>query len=147
MKHSQLVAVLTNVSQRSDRRTVKGVVAYAREHADWDLYIEEDPLHRMPKLKKWNGHGIIVNYDDRDTAMAVCGLKIPMVGFGGGRGWYDPASRIPYFTTDNPAVAHLAACHLLNCGFTRLACYGDCPSRRVVTKRRAGRARRACSLP
>jgi LacI family transcriptional regulator len=129
MKRSRRVAILTNVSQRSDRRTIQGVVTYVRERADWDLYIEEEPLHRLPKLQKWEGRGIIVNFDDRETAMAVRGLKIPVVGFGGGLGWYDPASLIPYFTTDNAGIAVLAAHHLLNCGFSRLACYGDYRSR------------------
>ena len=129
MKRRPLVAVLTNVSERSDRRTVQGVIAYIRERGNWDLYIEEDPAHRLPQFRKWNGQGIIVSFDDRETAMAVRGLKIPMVGFGGGRGWYDPASRIPYFTTDNAQIAELAVRHLLDCGFSQLACYGDRRSR------------------
>jgi LacI family transcriptional regulator len=117
------------VSQRSDRRTIQGVVAYARECAHWDLYIAEEPLARLPKRKKWDGQGVIVNFDDRETALAARGLTIPVVGFGGGRGWYDPASRIPYFTTDNVGIGRLAARHLLDCGFSRLACYGDRPGR------------------
>ncbi len=129
MKRRPLVAILTNVSERSDRRTMEGVIAYVRERGNWDLYIEEDPAHRLPQFRKWNGQGIIVNFDDRETAMAVRGLKTPMVGFGGGRGWYDPASRIPYFTTDNAGIAELAARHLLDCGFSQLACYGNRRSR------------------
>ena len=95
MKHKRLIAVLTNVSQRSDRRMIQGVATYARRRTNWDLYIEEDPLHRLPKLKKWDGDGIIVNFDDRDTATAVRGPKIPVVGFGGGYGWYDPRRASP----------------------------------------------------
>jgi LacI family transcriptional regulator len=51
-------------------------------------------------------------------------LKIPVVGVGGGYGWYDPASRVPYFATDNEAIARLAAEHLLDRGFRQLAFYG-----------------------
>ena len=57
-------------------------------------------------------------------AVAVRGLKVPVVGVGGGYGWYDPASRIPYFATDNETIARLAADHLLDRGFRRLAFYG-----------------------
>ena len=39
------------------------------------------------------------------------GLSIPVVGFGGGLGWYDPACGVPYFTTDNEAIGRLAAEH------------------------------------
>jgi LacI family transcriptional regulator len=125
MKRIPRVAILTGAAQRSDRRMIQGVVAYVRERAHWDLYIEERPLHRLPKHARWDGQGIIVNFDDPETATSARGLKIPMVGFGGGHGFYDPASRIPYFTTDNAGIGHLAAQHLLDCGFSRLACYGD----------------------
>jgi LacI family transcriptional regulator len=123
------VAVIANLSRRFDRRVIQGVAAYVRESGHWNLYVEEEPLRKLPKLHRWDGHGIIADFDDRETAAAVAGLRIPVVGFGGGHGWYDPASRIPYFTTDNEAIGRLAAEHLLDCGFTRLACYGTRRSR------------------
>jgi LacI family transcriptional regulator len=129
MKRPRRVAVLCNVSRRYDRRVVQGLSAYARESGRWSLYVEEDPLQKLPKLDRWDGDGIIANFDDHKIAVAVRGLKIPVVGLGGGRGWYDPASGIPYFTTDNAAIARLAAEHLLDCGFTRLAFYGNPPRR------------------
>lgn len=154
MKLRPRVAILTGVSQRSDRRVIQGVAAYVRARANWDLYIEEEPLHRLVKLSKWTGHGVIVNFDDRETALAVRGLKIPVVGFGGGHGWYDPASRIPYLTTDNAGIGELAARHLLDCGFSRLACYGDrrsrvhhwCEERIQAFDRRAQLAGIRCSI-
>jgi LacI family transcriptional regulator len=129
MKRPRRVAILTDFSQRTHRRVIQGVVAYARAQANWDLYIEEEPLHRLAKLTHWDGRGVIVNFDNRETAMAVRGLTIPVVGFGGGRGWYDAASQIPYFCTDNAAIGQLAAQHLLDCGLGHLACYGDLRSR------------------
>jgi LacI family transcriptional regulator len=133
---------------------IQGVAAYVREQANWDLYIEEEPLHRLAKRPKWDGHGAIVNFDDRETALAADGLKIPVVGFGGGHGWYDPASRIPYFTTDNAGIGELAARHLLDCGFSRLACYGDrrnrvhhwCEERIEAMRRHAQAAGVPCAI-
>jgi LacI family transcriptional regulator len=125
------VAVLCNVSRRYDRRVIQGLSSYARETGRWSLYVEEDPLQKLPKLDAWDGDGIIANFDDHKIAVAVEGLPIPVVGFGGGRGWYDPASGVPYFTTDNGAIARLAAEHLLSCGFRRLAFYGN-PRRRLT---------------
>lgn len=129
MKRPRRVAVLANVSRRYDRRVIQGIAAYMRETGRWSIYVEEDPLQKLPKLHKWDGDGIIANFDDHKIAAAVAGLAIPVVGIGGGRGWYDPASGIPYFTTDNGAIGRLAAEHLLDCGLRQLAFYGNPPRR------------------
>jgi LacI family transcriptional regulator len=129
MKRALRVAVLGNVARRYDRRVIQGVADFARQSGRWSLYVEEDPLQKLPTLERWDGDGIITNFDDHKTAVAVAGLKIPVVGFGGGLGWYDPASKVPYFTTDNLTIGRLAAEHLLDCGLTRLAFYGN-PRRR-----------------
>lgn len=130
MKRLRRVAVLANVSRRFDRRVIQGVTVYMRETGGWSLYVEEDPLQKLPKLDQWDGHGIIAGFEDRKIAVAVRGLAIPVIGFGGGRGWYDPSCGIPYFATDNAAIGRLAAEHLLDCGFTQLAFYGN-PRRRL----------------
>jgi LacI family transcriptional regulator len=124
------VAMLVNVSRRYDRRAAQGVAAYARDRGGWNLYIEEDPLAKLPRLDRWNGDGIIANFDERRVAQAVSGLKIPVVAIGSGHHWYDPHSGIPYLTTDNHAIGRLAAEHLLDCGFSRLAFFGNPPDRR-----------------
>lgn len=129
MKRLRRVAMLANVSRRYDRRAAQGVAAYARDKGHWNLYIEEDPLTRLPRLDKWDGDGIIANFDERRIAVAVGRLRIPVVAIGSGHSWYDPRSEIPYFTTDNHAIARLAAEHLLDCGFSRLAFFGNPPSR------------------
>jgi hypothetical protein len=36
MKSALCVAILIGLSQRSDRRMIQGVIAYAREHANCD---------------------------------------------------------------------------------------------------------------
>ena len=124
-------AVLGNVSRRYDRRVIQGVTAYVRENGGWSLYVEEDPLQKLPKLVEWDGDGIIADFDDHKIAVAVREVTIPVVGFGGGYGWHDRDCGIPYLTTDNAAVARLGRPeHLLDCGFTRLAFYGN-PRRRL----------------
>jgi LacI family transcriptional regulator len=129
MSRVRRIAVLANVSRRYDRRVVQGIAAYVRQCGQWSLYVEEDPLQKLPKLQRWDGDGIIADFDDRKIAVAVRGLHIPVVGIGGGHGWYDPNSKAPYVTTDNEAIGRLAAEHLLDCGLTRLAFYGNPPSR------------------
>ena len=124
------VALICNVSRPYDRRIIAGIARYVREAGNWSLYAEEDPVQKLPDLPTWQGDGIIADFDDRRVAAALRGVTIPVVGIGGGRGWYDPASKTPYFLTDNTGIARLAAEHLLNCGFRNFA-YCGYPATRV----------------
>jgi LacI family transcriptional regulator len=119
-----LVAVILDAARPYDRLIIGGIAQYVREHEPWSLYVEEDPLQRLPDLARWKGQGIIANFDDRRVARAIRGLAIPCVGVGGGYGWYDVRSGIPYIYTDNDAIGRLGAEHLLGCGFEHLAFYG-----------------------
>jgi len=116
--------VILDAARPYDRLIIAGIAQYAREHVPWSLYVEEDPLQKLPDLARWHGQGIIANFDDRRVARAIRGLSIPIVGVGGGYGWHDPASGIPYIYTDNAAIGRLGAEHLLACGFEQLAFYG-----------------------
>ena len=120
----RLVAVILDAARPYDRLIIGGVAHYAREHGGWSLYVEEDPLQKLPNLRHWHGHGIIANFDDRRVALAIRGLAIPIVAVGGGYGWYEPESGIPYIYTDNVAIGRLGAEHLLGCGLETLAFYG-----------------------
>ena len=119
-----LVAAILDAARPYDRLIISGVARYARERGTWSLYVEEDPLQKLPDLGRWHGHGIIANFDDRRVARAIRGLSIPIVGVGGGYGWHDSSSGIPYIYTDNAAIGRLGAEHLLGCGFESLAFYG-----------------------
>ncbi len=125
------VALIVDAAKPYDRKIIGGVAQYVKERGNWSLYVEEDPLQKLPDLRSWRGQGIIANFDDRRVAAAVRGLKVPVVGVGGGSGWYDPATRIPYFASDDEAIAGLAAQHLIDRGFRRLAFYGY-PRTRVI---------------
>ncbi|MFM7413513.1 MAG: substrate-binding domain-containing protein, partial [Planctomycetota bacterium] len=125
MADSPLIAVVLDAARPYDRLIIGGVARYVREQApSWSLYVEEDPLQKLPDLKRWHGQGIIANFDDRRVARAIAGISIPVVGVGGGYGWFDRASAIPYVFSDNAAIGRLGAAHLLACGFERLAFYG-----------------------
>jgi LacI family transcriptional regulator len=119
-----LVAVILDAARPYDRLIIGGIARYVREHEPWSLYVEEDPLQRLPDLARWRGQGIIANFDDRRVARALRNLGVPRVGVGGGYGWYDVDSGIPYVYTDNHVIGRLGAEHLLACGFEHLAFYG-----------------------
>ena len=126
-----LVAAILNASRPYDRLIIGGVARFAREQTSRSLYVEEDPLQKLPDLASWHGDGIIANFDDRRVAAAIRGLDLPIVGVGGGYGWYDQASEIPYVYTDNVAIARQAAGHLLARGLRQFAYYG-CPRTRTT---------------
>jgi LacI family transcriptional regulator len=118
------VAILIDASQPYDRKIVQGVAAYVRQGGHWSIYFEEVRRQRIPDLRRWTGDGIIADFDDREIAKSLEGVKIPVVGIGGGYGWYDPSSRIPYFVSNETAIASLAAEHLLERGFSHMAFCG-----------------------
>ena len=124
------VAVIINLVRPYDRGIIRGIAHYMHEVGNWSLYAEEDPIQKLPDLKTWKGDGLIVDFDDRKVAAALKGVKLPVVGIGGGYGWYDSASKVPYFVTDNTTMATLAAEHLIDCGLTRFA-YCGYPRTRV----------------
>lgn len=132
MARTRHVAVVARLFHVYDREILRGIAAYVREHGQWSLYVEEDMPQKMPDLGSWNGDGLIVNFDDPGAARAVRGLGLPVVGFGGGRGWYNPHSGIPYFETDDEKIAQLAAEHLLERGLRNFAFCGYPPTRTNV---------------
>jgi LacI family transcriptional regulator len=120
------VALIYDATMAYDLQVIGGVAAYLHEENKWNVYIAENTLkdQRLPDFASWEGDGIIANLDDPDVAMAVVKSKLPTVGFGSGYGWYAPESHIPYFFTNNQAIARLAADHLLQRGFRYFAYCG-----------------------
>ena len=124
MRKTRRVALILDTNRPYQRKIIRGVAAYTREVGCWNLYVEENPLDKLPDLRTWCGHGIITTFLERRYAEAVHGLRIPVVGVEGGYAWYEPDSGIPYYCTDNEAVARMAAEHLVGQGYLRLAYCG-----------------------
>lgn len=118
--------------QNFDRGILNGIAAFVREGASWSVYVEEEKQQRIPDLGEWKGDGLIVNFDDREVALGLGRVRRPIVGLGGGGGWYDPRSGIPYVATDNEAIGRLAAEHLLERGLQHFAFCGYPPTRTNV---------------
>jgi LacI family transcriptional regulator len=152
MPAAPLVAVILDAARPYDRLIIAGVATFARERTQWSLYVEEDPLQKLPDLARWHGQGIIANFDDRRVATAIRGLGIPVVGVGGGYGWHEASSGIPYIYTDNQVIGRLGAEHLLACGFEtlafcgypRTATSGWSEERSAAFAQACGRAKRPC---
>ena len=124
MQSIRHIALILNINKPYDRKIVDGVARYMREAGNWSLYLEDDPLNKIPNFNSWNGDGIIADLDDANVYNAVKGLDIPVIGFGGGYGPYREDDNIPYIFTDNTQIAEMAAEHLTERGFTNFAYCG-----------------------
>ncbi len=118
------VAIMLQLWQNYDRSILRGIGAYVRERHNWLVFVEEVEHQRIPDLSEWKGDGLIVNFDNHSIANHVQGITKPIVGVGGGHGWYEEGSGIPYVTTDNVAIGRMAAGHLIERGLTRFAFCG-----------------------
>ncbi|MCC6126845.1 MAG: DNA-binding transcriptional regulator [Pirellulales bacterium] len=105
----------------------RGITDYARAHGDWSLMISAPPLSSVEEhtltpsnLKGWSGDGIITEIRSRKEASDARRLRMPVVDLSGALA--HPGH--PRVTADHYAIGQLAAGHLLQCGFRRLAYYG-----------------------
>lgn len=126
MSHStHRIALIYDARLAYDLKVMTGVATYLQEGHHYSVFIEENALkdQRLPDLRAWEGEGIIADFDDPAVARLVMQSRLAVVGFGGGYGWYREGS-IPYFYTNNKAIATLAADHLLERGFKHFAFCG-----------------------
>ena len=119
------IALLFNGSKIYDRGIITGIGNYlSSTRASWDLFLEEDFLCRLRGIERWQGDGIIADFDDPLIGEALAGSKLPVVAVGGS---YEDVSAypkgIPYVATDNHALMKLAYEHLIEAGLTRFACF------------------------
>lgn len=123
MKPPLKVALLIETSNAYARGLARGVVAYIREHRPWSLYVSENNRGDRPPdwLRAWDGHGIIARIENQEIAKALKGLPIPMVDVSAAR----LVPSLPWFETDDGAIAHLAFEHLQERGFKHFGFAGE----------------------
>nr|WP_231993502.1 substrate-binding domain-containing protein [Pseudomonas syringae] len=88
------------------------------------MFLEEDFLCRLKGIERWQGDGIIADFDDPLIGEALAGIRLPVVAVGGS--YQDERAYpkgIPYVATDNHALIKAAYEHLIVAGLTRFACF------------------------
>jgi len=121
------VALIYDSTLAYDLCVIRGVAAYLRREPGWNVYLAQNGAGErpLPDLSSWKVDGVVADFDSHPAlATAVVTAKLPAVGFGSGYGWYAHESRIPYFFTNNQAIARLAADHLIARGFRNFAYCG-----------------------
>jgi len=127
-KQPRSVGVFLEVGRAALRKVVSGVMAFAHQRGNWNVCLPESHSSRSLEsmlVGRWDG--VIVGFDD-PHGPDLLRLSVPLVGVGGGYGWFRPDMSIPYVGPDNTAVAQLAADHLLERGFVHFAYCGYSPT-------------------
>ncbi len=120
------IALIYDAALPYDVQVMSGVADYARQLDEWEIFIEESALNqrRLPDLSRWDGAGVIADFDHPQVARQVLASGLPVVAFGGGYGGYPPDSLIPCVLTDNAAISRLAFEHLSARGFRNFGFFG-----------------------
>ncbi|KPC23699.1 helix-turn-helix protein [Pseudomonas syringae pv. cilantro] len=88
------------------------------------MFLEEDFLCRLKGIERWQGDGIIADFDDPLIGEVLAGIRLPVVAVGGS--YQDERAYpkgIPYVATDNHALIEAAYQHLIEAGLTQFACF------------------------
>ncbi len=117
------VALLIETSNAYARGLLAGIGDYVLGHGPWSLSVGEQGRGDRPPdwLAKWDGDGIIARVENRRIARALAGVRLPVVDLSAGR----LLPGVPVVTTDNAAMARLAAQHFTERGFRHFAYCGD----------------------
>jgi len=119
------IALLFNGNKIFDRDIIAGIGEYLTStRASWDLYLEEDFRCRPQGIERWQGHGIIADFDDPTMQEALSRVQLPVVAVGGS--YADEADYpkdLPYVATDNFKLVKLAYDHLIEAGLQNFACF------------------------
>lgn len=125
MKKPHRIALLFNANKVFDREIIAGIGAYlGSTRSAWDLFLEEDFRMRLNGIERWQGDGIIADFDDPAVAEALSRCRVPVVAVGGS--YADEAQYpqgVPYVATDNHKLIKLALDHLIDVGLHRFAMF------------------------
>jgi LacI family transcriptional regulator len=125
MVRTHRIALLFNANKIFDREVITGIANYlASTRTAWDLFLEEDFRLRLSGIERWQGDGIIADFDDPAVAHALAATRVPLVAVGGSyESAADYPAGVPYVATDNFKLIKLAYDHLIEAGLRHLALF------------------------
>lgn len=123
MSRRPAVALLIETSNRYARGLLEGIVHYVRAHDSWSIWLPEQRRGEPPprQLARWQGDGVIARIETAEIARALERRRLPVVDVSAAR----PLTTVPWVETDDAAIARMAAEHLFERGFRRLAFVGE----------------------
>lgn len=109
-------------SRSYGRRVLRGIANYVELHGPWSLSVDPraSGAYDVRWLKNWRGDGVLAFVEAAPAARRLRASGIPIVELFGHR----LDLRLPQVSNDEPAIGRLAAEHLLERQFRRLAFVG-----------------------
>lgn len=123
-RRSLQVALLVSTDNDYDRKIISGISRYAREAGNWTIFCEDEHLHKMPYLGRWQGDGVIAQLENPAIHESIVRLKIPVVGVASLADLSPVLDKIVCVSTNNRRIGERGAEHLLECGFDSFAYCG-----------------------
>ncbi len=122
MAERRKIALLIEWSRAYGRGVLGGIAQYVKAHETWKIYQTERQLcDGAPGwLKDWRGDGIIARIENEELLKEIRKLDVPVVDLFEHRS----TEGIPGVITDNRAIAHRAADHLIERGLKHFAYCG-----------------------
>ncbi len=122
MPERRKIALLIEWSRAYGRGVLGGIANYVKAHETWKIYQTERRLcDGAPGwLRNWQGDGIIARIENEELLSAIRRLDVPVVDLFEHRS----TEGMPGVITDNRAIAHLAADHLIERGLEHFAYCG-----------------------
>ena len=115
------IALLIETSLVYGRGILRGITGYIHTHEPWSVFLDqrEDQAPVPGWLDCWQGDGVICRMTNVRLAEALARTKVPIVDL---NDYLDLG--LPGVWSDHTAIGHLAARHLLDCGFRQFAFCG-----------------------
>jgi LacI family transcriptional regulator len=132
------IALLFNANKVYDREIISGIGNYLLStRVAWDLFLEEDFRCRLAGIERFNGDGIIADFDDPAVCEALRDCPLPVVAVGSS--FEDEA----HYPPDLPKLVSLAYTHLIGAGLEHFALYSlpQAPENRWAQQRELAFAR------
>lgn len=120
------VALLVETSTEFGRGLLRGILRYSRLHGPWSLLVAPGHLgSALAQLGRWRADGVIARVRSADLRQVMHSTRLPLVASS-----LDEApapllrAKLGEIRTDPGAIARMAAEHLAEAGFRRLAFCG-----------------------
>ena len=122
MKKRANVALVIETSGVYGRQILRGISRYMRAYTNWSVFLDERARIIDPPqwLADWEGDGIICRATTPDLARVLIQRAVPVVDCNEHHGFLG----LPYIASDTQAIGAMAARHLLERGFERIAFCG-----------------------
>jgi LacI family transcriptional regulator len=121
------IALLLDPNHGFERDIATGVAEYMRgQRVEWHLVMEEDYRAHLDAIARWDGDGIIANFDNPGVAQALASCRARVVAVGGSHGERSRyPEHVPYVACDHDALVRTAYHHLIDAGLTRFAMFSE----------------------